>query len=124
MGKGQFRKEWPVPDSGENGPRRHTYKEVSRRRGGSGRLSDSPDRFLDYGSISNVFEEDRWYLRPRVRSGSPDFLRLVIHELGDSGRGCQSRIRRKEPQAELAGELDIQCINQAQVLSPPPRAEN
>jgi len=42
MGKGQFRKEWPVPDSGENGPRRHTYEEVSRWRRGSSRLSDSP----------------------------------------------------------------------------------
>jgi hypothetical protein len=38
--------------------------------------------------------------------GSPDFLRLLIHELGDAGRGCQSCIGRKEPQAELAGELD------------------
>jgi len=35
------------------------------------RLSGAPDRFLDYGSVSNVFEQDRWYLRPRVRSGSP-----------------------------------------------------
>src|ERR1700737_1621582 len=59
MGKGQFREGSAgalIP--GENGPRRRTYKEVSRRRGGLSRLSSSPDRFLDYGSVSNVFEED------------------------------------------------------------------
>src|SRR5207249_11809441 len=49
---------------GENGPRRHTYREVSRDAAVLSRLSSSPDRFLDYGSVSNVFEEDRWYLRP------------------------------------------------------------
>jgi hypothetical protein len=66
MGKGQFREESAgalIP--GENGPRRRTYKEVSRRRGGLSRLSSSPDRFLDYGSVSNVFEEDRWYIAIR-----------------------------------------------------------
>ena len=24
------------------------------------------------GTASNVFEKDRWYLRPRIRSGSPE----------------------------------------------------
>jgi len=70
MGKGQFRKEWPVPDSGEHGPRRHTYEEGIPLTPRFELIERLADRFLDYGSISNVSEEDRWYLRPRVRSGS------------------------------------------------------
>ena len=39
-------------------------------------MSSSPDRFLDYGSVSNVFEKDRWYLRPESARGRKYHLKV------------------------------------------------
>ncbi len=51
-------------------------------------------------------------------------LRLGSYEFGDARCSCQSSIRRKEGQAELAGELDVQRVNEAEIFSSAPCAEH
>jgi len=50
--------------------KRHTYKEVSRRRGGSSRLTTRLIGFLTRALYQTYLRRTGGILRPRVRSGS------------------------------------------------------